>query len=290
MTQSTPAPTEIILAPCAKPLLYRADNLSLYHAQEGPNRGASHDHEDMQIALPISGPLHMAWQTAGGRRRQQTVPPGTPCLSASRQPHAVGLGQETELAVVWLPAPFLARTAEELGTPGPVEIAHCGETQDALLQQLCLALLAEVRQARTPVRLYVDAMANLVAARLVRQHSAQGGAAAEITGGLSPRRLRLVRAYVQEHLERDIALADLAEVAGLSPSHFGPLFRRSVGTTPYQYVLARRIERAKSLLRAGRLSVGEVALQVGFCDQSQFTRQFKRQVGLTPRAFVKAVL
>ena len=280
-----PSLRDIAPAPCGEPLLYAAENLSVYHAREKPQQGETHSHDDIQIALPISGPVHAAWETAGGQKRQQVILPGTVSLSASQQPHAVRIERETELAVVWLPASSLTRTAEELGVSGSLEIPHCGAAEDPLLEQLCLGLLREVQQNRTPARLYVDAVAELLAAHLVRRHSAQGGAAREATGGLPARRLRLVLAHVEEHLERDLALADLAGLTGLGPSRFSLLFRRSVGLSPYQYLLVRRIERAKSLLRAGRLSVGEVALRVGFCDQSQFTRQFKSHVGLTPKAY-----
>lgn len=289
MPQFAPALSKSHPAFCDGPLLYSAENLSVYHAREKPKQGASHNHDDIQIALPLSGPFSAAWETAVGQLQRQIVHPGTLSINASRQPHAIRVDRETELAVVWLPSPFLIRTAEEMAVSEPVEIAHVGEVQDTLLQQLCLALLLEVRQNSTPAQLYLDAMANLLAAHLLRHHSTRARSVPETTGGLSPRKLRLVLTFVHEHLDQDIALADLAVTVGLSASHLGTLFRQSVGQTPYQYVLAQRIERAKGLLCAGRLSLGEIALQVGFCDQSQFTRQFKHLVGMTPRAFVKAV-
>ena len=277
----TPTPP----SPCGSPLLYSADNLSLFYAREQPKRGATHAHDDIQISFPLNGAYRAAWETTAGRQRQMTMAPGTLLLCAPQQPHTIEVSQEMDLAVLWLPAPFVARTAEELAVPGPVEVTDAGGAQDPLLQHLCLALLAEVRQNPAPARLYMAAAADLLAAHLTRRHFTRKGAAERNTGGLSPRRLKLVLAYIQEHLDQDIALADLAGVSGLSPSHFGPLFRRSLGLPPYQYVLIQRIERAKRLLCGGSLSVGEVAAQTGFCDQSQFARQFKRHVGLTPKAY-----
>ena len=272
------------LAPCGDPLLYAADNMSLYHAHEKPKEGQEHSHDEIQIALPLGGSFHAAWQTAGGHGRQQQVPPGSLSLSSSRQPHTIRVQQETELAVIWLPAPLIARTAHELTPHGSAEIADSNALQDHLLRHLCLSLLTEVRQSHPPARLYVDAVANLLAAHLVRHHSV-GGAVVHETGGLSPRALRRVTDYIREHLDQDISLADLASIAHLSESRFGFLFRQSTGLSAYQYLLTRRIERAKDLLCVGRLSVGEIALQVGFCDQSQFTRQFRKRVGVTPKAY-----
>jgi len=72
------------------------------------------------------------------------------------------------------------------------------------------------------------------------------------------------------------------------PYHFARLFRRTVGVPPHQYVLRRRVERAKELLLTGRLGLSEVALAAGFSDQSHLTRVFRRAVGLTPARFRRA--
>jgi len=78
----------------------------------------------------------------------------------------------------------------------------------------------------------------------------------------------------------------LAAVARLSPYHFARQFKVATGLPPHQYVIARRVERAQQLLRAGTdLSLAEVAAHAGFSDQSQFSRHFKRLVGVTPRQF-----
>jgi AraC family transcriptional regulator len=78
----------------------------------------------------------------------------------------------------------------------------------------------------------------------------------------------------------------MAAVARLNPYHFARQLKRATGLPPHQYVIARRVERAKQLLQAGTdLSLAEVALHAGFCDQSQFSRHFKRLVGVTPGQF-----
>jgi AraC family transcriptional regulator len=80
----------------------------------------------------------------------------------------------------------------------------------------------------------------------------------------------------------------MAGLLGLSPYHFARMFRRAVGVPPHQYVLQRRVERAKGLLLAGRLGLSDVALAVGFSDQSHLTRVFRRAVGITPARFRRA--
>jgi AraC-like DNA-binding protein len=70
-----------------------------------------------------------------------------------------------------------------------------------------------------------------------------------------------------------------------SPYHFAKQFKRATGLPPHQYVIARRVERAKQLLQGGDFTLAEVAARAGFSDQSQFCRHFKRLVGVTPGRF-----
>jgi AraC family transcriptional regulator len=75
-------------------------------------------------------------------------------------------------------------------------------------------------------------------------------------------------------------------VARLSAYHFARQFKATTGLPPHQYVILRRVERAKRLLREGTdSSLAEIAAQAGFYDQSQFSHHFKRLVGVTPRQF-----
>jgi AraC family transcriptional regulator len=104
--------------------------------------------------------------------------------------------------------------------------------------------------------------------------------------GHAPRRPRAVVAYIEGHLDASLTLEQLAAVARLSPYHFARQFKRATGLPPHQYVILRRVERAKHLLQAGTgLSLAEVAADAGFWDQSQFSSHFKRLVGVTPGQF-----
>lgn len=102
---------------------------------------------------------------------------------------------------------------------------------------------------------------------------------------LSPRQIRAVQAYVEDHLEGTITLAELAGAAGLSAFHFLRAFKQSTGVTPGKYVLERRMERARLLLRDDNASVAEVGLRVGFEHACHFTRAFRRSVGMAPSMF-----
>ena len=99
-------------------------------------------------------------------------------------------------------------------------------------------------------------------------------------------RLRAVVEYVEEHLDANPTLEEMAALARLSPNYFASQFRRATGLPPHQYVILRRVERAKQVLQTGGdFSLAEVAAHAGFSDQSQFSHHFKRLVGVTPGRF-----
>jgi len=101
-------------------------------------------------------------------------------------------------------------------------------------------------------------------------------------GGLPPAATRRVREYIDAHLDQNLGLEVLAGLAGLSVHHFARAFRQSAGEPPHGYILRRRIERAREMLKQTDQPLSEIALAVGFSDHSHFARHFRRHVGVTP--------
>jgi AraC family transcriptional regulator len=134
--------------------------------------------------------------------------------------------------------------------------------------------------------LAAESLANVVAVHLIRHILTPRPPARGRDGTLPRGRLRAVAEYIEEHLDTGPSLGQLAAVAHLSAYHFARQFKAATGLPPHQYVIARRIERARQLLQAGSgLSLAEVAARAGFSDQSQFSQHFKRIVGVTPGQF-----
>jgi transcriptional regulator GlxA family with amidase domain len=104
-------------------------------------------------------------------------------------------------------------------------------------------------------------------------------------GGLAPGSLRRVREYIESHVAERISLPELAEIAGLCDSHFSRAFKQSVGVSPHRYIVQRRVERAVALIEQTDRTLGDIALDVGFFDQSHFTRLFAEVFGETPSSF-----
>src|SRR5262245_52647439 len=133
-----------------------------------------------------------------------------------------------------------------------------------------------------------ESLANVLAVHLIRQIVAPGRAVHGRDGALPQGRLRAVLEYIEEHLDAAPTLTEIAAVAGLNPYHFARQFKAATGLPPHQYVITRRVEQAKHLLRAETdLSLAEVAARAGFHDQDQVSHPIKRLVGVTPRQYRK---
>ena len=145
--------------------------------------------------------------------------------------------------------------------------------------------MAELHQASADNRLYTDSLANVLAVHLLRHHATTRPELPTYKGGLPQRQLVQVLDYIDAHLSREITLADLAKLVGMSQFHFGRLFKQSLGLSPYQYLLQQRVERAKQLLKQTDNPVAAIALDCGFNSHSHLGRKFRQLTGITPRAY-----
>ncbi|MEU9553705.1 AraC family transcriptional regulator [Streptomyces werraensis] len=120
---------------------------------------------------------------------------------------------------------------------------------------------------------------------LLARHADAPGA---VSPTLRPRALRQVREMLHSQLSSNIKLDDLAAVAGCSKRHLIRSFRQAYGVPPHHYRTLLRLARAKSLLAAGR-PVAETAAELGYCDQSQLNRHFRREFGMSAGGYARTV-
>jgi AraC family transcriptional regulator len=106
--------------------------------------------------------------------------------------------------------------------------------------------------------------------------------------GLAPWQVRRVLLYVDANLDTSIKNKDLAAIARLSVFHFNVAFRNSVGDSPHEYIIRRRMERAQGLMLSTEMSLSEIAAECGLADQAHLTRLFHRVVGESPAAWRRA--
>ncbi|WP_392530594.1 helix-turn-helix domain-containing protein [Nostoc sp. C117] len=193
-----------------------------------------------------------------------------------------------EFLLLSLEEELVAHKACELMGTHRIELVPHLVIQDPLIQQIGLALKAELESDGLGGRLYVESMANALVIHLLRQYSTQEKNIPTYQGGLPQQKLKEVVDYIHNHLEQNLTLDELAETVQLSPHHFCRLFKQSTGFSPHQYVIVSRVERAKQLLLQRKMAIAEVAIACGFSHQSHFNRHFKRLLGVTPKAFRKS--
>jgi AraC family transcriptional regulator len=188
---------------------------------------------------------------------------------------------------IYLEPGLIARVAAEAFDLDPARLAipPLDSLDLPLLRGPMLAVEAELLAGAAGGPLAAESLANVLAVQLIRHVSAHRQPERGHDGTLPRGRLRAVVEYIEEHLDTSLTLEQMAAVANLSPYHFARQFKVATGLPPHQYVIVRRIERARLLLQQGDLSLAEIAARAGFSDQSHFSRHFKRCVGVTPGQF-----
>lgn len=168
-----------------------------------------------------------------------------------------------------------------------IELPNTMAIQDMLLSSISIELLNEANNQSLLGKIYVETLSQLMIIRLLNRHIRIRLGIKTGKGGL-PRHLQnRIGDYINENLAGDISINVLATLAGLSSYHFIRMFNRSFGVPPHQYVLTRRIEKAKQLLTYSALSMTQVALEVGYQSHSHFSNAFRRFTGYTPSQFRK---
>ncbi len=241
-----------------------------------------------ELNIPLQGTLVTERQTASGNKRIScgTATGGNVCLLPAGQPMTAYWQEEIECLYLFLDHLLITNAAENLKLSRNIHLVETYQKQDPLIVQLCLSLLAESRSNESQGRLYAESLVQTLAIHLVRYYSTSNEVPELIKiGGLSGRKLRLVKEYIVEHLEEEVSLNEIAESAQLSPYHFARAFKRTTGLTPQQYLTQCRIEHAKELLSKGDLPLVEVGFRSGFKNQSHFTTLFRKFTTMTPKVW-----
>ncbi|HTJ93264.1 MAG TPA: AraC family transcriptional regulator [Pararobbsia sp.] len=179
----------------------------------------------------------------------------------------------------------LDEAARALGRSRAPALVPSSGVHDVRLIALLQALYAEQASGYVAGPLFVDGIEQTLAALLVSGFADDKRALHAPARRLSPARVRRIEEYVREHLNRPLSLAELADCAGYSPSHFALLFHATFGSTPHRYLQRLRIEQAMALLCASRHSILDTALACGFQTQQHFSRVFREVTGTSPAMY-----
>jgi AraC family transcriptional regulator len=252
-----------------------------FHATESP---VGHPF----LIYHISHPTRVTRQVESNRRESALIGPRRICITPGGAETFWRHSGRPEILQVYLRDSILKQAFEEMygGDGSAIEIVPRFAISDPLLEQLALAIITALEDGRSEDTLYIDTMALMMAAHLARKHSTRMVGERPVAGdGLTQRRLRRLLGFIEEHLSDDLTLRRMAVETELSPFYLARVFKSEVGKSPHQYVLERRIARARTLLRDTTIPIADVALATGFSSQSHLSTWFRRLVGVSPASY-----
>jgi AraC family transcriptional regulator len=208
--------------------------------------------------------------------------PGKLCILPAGHESAWVVNGEIRLAHLYLSPEQFALNCVALLDREPRELALRENTFiDDPLQAQRFRQLIQMNWSEPGERLLTSSLAHeLLAHMMLSQVGVRDGL--RLKGGLAPHvRHRLIE-FIDCNLAEPLSLGRLASLCSLSEYHFARMFRESFGLPPHQYLLARRLVRARELLRSTRLPFGDIALDCGFASASHFSNRFRQAIGATP--------
>ncbi|MBO9715798.1 MAG: helix-turn-helix transcriptional regulator [Pseudoxanthomonas sp.] len=255
--------------------------------------GALHNYlpaMDGHVVITYYGePQEILWRT-GGERLLSTTRPGSITIIPHGHDGNWDIAGPIGVSHVFLPEERLLASAAQLATGGDLDLVPRVGFDDPIAARMMEMLGREAHAGDPSSRLFVEQATDLLCTQLVRGHSTYR--ALSDSGprrGLAAWQVRKVTDYMRGHLGAPIGLDDLAGLLGMTRFHFCTVFRQATGTTPHEWLVRLRIERAQQLLADLQLPITHVALAVGYETPSSFAASFRKVTGATPTAYRRSL-
>lgn len=248
------------------------------------------------LSYCVAGAAACTVRADGTRLHAQQRPRSLTLLRAGQAVQwQLEVAEDVEHIHLYLSPDAVAAHAPDLGPHGEApRLQNLMGLRDAWLDSFFRLLINEVescaRDARLADSLFLDQTAGLLVSYLVSRYAegaprSAGASSSSRVSALRPALLRRVEAYIDENLGGRLRLAGMAGVAAMSIGHFSRAFHLATGLSPHQYVLARRLERARALLREPATPISAIARRCGFSGAAHFSVAFRQHHALTPSQY-----
>jgi AraC family transcriptional regulator len=254
----------------------------------GPHIADRHQHLSHFVCLHLSEPAPIVWRSQG-KHEKKVIESGSMLLVSRGNEDSIFYATAVRRILLNLETTLLQRAFPERDNGRDVEFIDQWGVPDPQVEYILRALEADLEAGMPAGKLFGESLLCALAAHLQTRYAVIVTGVPTQRYGLPRARLSRVVEYIEAHIDSEISLKDLAETAGMGAHYFSELFKRSVRLSPHQYVLRRRIERARKLLNDPAITVFEAAVRSGFADQSHFTKIFRRVVGVTPTGYRAAL-
>jgi AraC family transcriptional regulator len=237
------------------------------------------------ICLGMNRPPVTKYWSENGRERSIAVGDGDIALVSNEAIIGCRWDGPHDMVVLAIDELAANNTVAECNVPDEVGFRLEPGFRDEALVNLVLAMHADAQAGCPTGRLLGESIGTTLAMYTFQRYGVARLKIPEYRDGLPRARLRRVIEYIESSLHQNLSITELAAIAGMSPYHFGKLFKSSMAVSVHQYVLNRRLHRARRLLARSDLSLVELAAQIGLPNQSHFTSLFKTRIGVTPTQY-----
>jgi len=242
------------------------------------------------VSLHLGEPALTKRHVVGNRLRTERATPESLDLFPAKAPFTLEWQTPLPRLDLLIDPELVSNVAGQEVTANRLELLHTHSAGDPFIAQALYALRHDAREGFPRGRLYGETLGTALVVHLLRHYARQDSPGQAPRGRLPPNRLRRVVEYINDRLEMDLSLPELAGLVGLNADYFARAFKQTTGISPHRYVLLKRIDRACAMLRDARISIAEISLRSGFASQSAFTTAFGRVRGITPSVYRRALL
>ncbi|WP_199197338.1 helix-turn-helix domain-containing protein [Chroococcidiopsis sp. CCALA 051] len=260
-------------------------NIQFAHFRQPPREIPEYVSPWHTICLNVGKPVRLE-QVVDGKKKTVDSVSGDLAIYPAYLSQQFHWDRDAEFFNLFLSPSFLATVGYDVFGSDRLElIPHLATLFDPLVGQIGFALKTSLEIDGKNSNLYADSIAHALVVHLLSRYSTNSSQLKPIIGRFTQQQWKQIIEFINANLDENISLAELAKIVQLSPYHFAHLFKESTNTSPHQYLIRCRIERAKELIVMSDLSLAAIAQTVGFASQGHFTYHFKRCVGVTPKVF-----
>ena len=260
------------------------DGIYLRHDRQPAFEIPQHSHSQHTLIIGMEDSLNAEW-SIDGQFQDLQYGVGDLFLVPANAPHQAYWKQESEGILIALNPETIVNAAIDSVKCDRIQLIPQFATSDLKLLQMARWLLVELREKQVGSHLFTESLKTSLIVHLLRNYCTVKPRIYEYKGGLAKYKLRMAIEAIDDNLDRDFKLADLASLVSMSPYHFARMFKQSTGFTPHQYLVKQRLAKAKELLRYSKLAIADIGYTVGYKNPSHFTKVFRQHLGVTPKAY-----
>ena len=236
------------------------------------------------IAIQTKGTVE-AERKLGDRFKQEEIHVGDVCLVPAYTRHRINSKNEQGLIMLSIEPSFIKRNIPEYINSDNLEFIPHFAQSDPLIYQIGLSLKAALQNDLADSCFYAESLGIALVAHLIQFYTSQTNPTSNDDIQTENAKIKQAKDYIHAHLNQKLSLKTIATTIGMSQYHFCRVFKETMGLTPWQYVIKKRIELAKQLLKMPQLSILEISNQMGYATSAQFSNFFRKHMGISPSTY-----